>query len=112
MPEVARESSPGNATANDCFLRSQTRFHKELLELMFDIYLWGVLIVCILGFLMVYRATMDCFHPLVILLPMLVTNYWYTPWTLVKNGSLDAYLDTQQREFVQTIYFYGVVALI
>jgi len=79
---------------------------------MFDFYLWGVLSVCILGFLTAYGSTRDCFHPLVILLSMLVVNYWYTPWVLVKNGSLDSFLDLGQREFVQTIYFFGVVALI
>jgi hypothetical protein len=79
---------------------------------MFDFYLWGVLVICILGFLVAFGTTRDCFHPLVILLPMIVTNYWYTPWTLVKNGSLDAFLDIEQRDFVQTIYFFGVVALL
>ena len=78
---------------------------------MFDLYLWGVLLFCILGFLIAYGSTRDCFHPLVILLPMLVVNYWYTPWVLVKGGSLNAFLDLGQRDFVQTIYFFGVIAI-
>ncbi len=52
---------------------------------MFDFYLWGVSIVCIIGLLMAFGKTRDCFHPLMILLPMIVTNYWYTPWTLARK---------------------------
>ena len=79
---------------------------------MFDFYLWGVLIICIVGLLIAFRMTGDCFHPLAILLPMIVINYWYTPWTLLRTGSLDNFLDMDQRVFVQTAYFFGVGALI
>jgi hypothetical protein len=79
---------------------------------MFEFYLWGVLIICIIGLLVALGITRDCFHPLMILLPMIVTSYWYIPWSLAKSGSLDSFLDFEQRDFVQTIYFFGVVALI
>ena len=79
---------------------------------MFEFYLWGVLIISIIGLLMAFGLTRDCFHPLMILLPMILVIYWYTPWVLARDGQLDPFLDIEQRDFVQTIYFFGVVALL
>jgi hypothetical protein len=79
---------------------------------MFEFFVWGVLFLCVTGVVLAYANTRDSFHPLLILLPMMAILYWYMPWSLLNNGSINAFLDLDQRVFVQTIFFVGVAALI
>jgi hypothetical protein len=79
---------------------------------MFEIFLWATLVLCIGSAAVAYLQTRDCFHPLMVLTPILAVLYWFMPWKLSGDGSINSFLDSAQMDFVQTINFCGCAALI
>lgn len=79
---------------------------------MFEILLFLVAAIVMLGILVAYDGSRDVFHPLVILGPMLLFLYCWMPLKLLQNGGLDRFFNMEQLQFVQTLNVLGVLGFV
>lgn len=79
---------------------------------MFELLIWTVIAIALIGMLSAYDGSRDVFHPLVFIMPMMIFLYGWMPMKLMGSGSLSQYFDSGQLVFVQTLNVFGVLAFV
>lgn len=79
---------------------------------MFELLLWAVVAIALVGMLLAFDASRDVFHPLIFIMPMMMFLYAWMPLKLLGSGSLTQYFDSGQLVFVQTLNVFGVLAFV
>lgn len=78
---------------------------------MFEALLAGTAAVIIIAMLSAYDGSLDLFHPLVFIGPMMLFLYVWMPARLYLAGHLDGFFDPDQLVFVEILNICGVLAL-
>ena len=79
---------------------------------MFECMLIAAAGIAVLGTLIAYDGSHDVFHPLVFIGPMLAFLYGWMPWKLLQHDGLARFFDSEQLQFIQTVYILGVLAFV
>ena len=80
--------------------------------MIFQIMLFGVAAIAIIGVVCALDGSRDVFHPLLLIAPMLGLLYAWMPWKLLTVNGLAQFFDEEQLRFVQTLNLLGVLAFV
>jgi hypothetical protein len=79
----------------------------------FQLYTWLIALVAVGGFCWAVFIQRDVFHPLAILMPMVLYLYWYLPYELLAKDLLQlAFFTAEQWAHVQAINLLSIASLV
>jgi hypothetical protein len=79
---------------------------------MFEILVWGAILLAFAGLVAALDGSRDVFHPLVFIAPMFAFIYGWMPLKLLASDGLARFFDNDQLVFVQSLNVAGIAAFV